>query len=62
MAAAMAGEEGDLAAFKFTEDKGVGGRTEGRLDEDFLLRLEPRHGIESAAADDADFRFHVWPS
>jgi len=29
MAAAVAGQEGDLAALEFAEDKGVGGRAEG---------------------------------
>jgi hypothetical protein len=56
MAAAVAGKEGDFAAFELAEDEGVRGRAEGRF-HGFLVDVgESRHGVEPAAADDADFR------
>ena len=56
VAAAVAGEEGDLAAFQFAEDEGVGWVAEWRLDALFMNIGESGHGIKPAAADDADLR------
>ena len=56
MAAAVAREEGDFAAFQFAENEGIGWVAEGRLDALFVLIGKAGHGIEPAAADDADFR------
>ena len=58
MAAAVARQEGDLAPGERAEDVVVGGRAEGRGDVEFFLGFEAGHVIESAAADDSDFRFH----
>ena len=55
MAAAVAGEKGDLAALELAEDKGVRGRAEGRFDALFVNVGEAGHGVKPAAADDADF-------
>ncbi len=55
MAAAVAREKGDLAAFEFAENEGVGGRAEGRFHALLVNVGESGHGIEPAAADDADF-------
>ncbi len=56
MAAAVAREEGDFAAFQFAENEGVGWIAERRFHAHFVLIGEAGHGIEPAAADDADFR------
>ena len=55
MALAVAGEEDDLAAFEGAEDEGVGGVAEGGFYFDFVDVGEAGHGVEAAAADDADF-------
>ena len=55
VAAAMAGQEGDFAAFQFAQHEGVGGIAEGGFDAHFVLIGEAGHGVEPAAADDADF-------
>ena len=54
MAAAVAREKGDLAAFEFAENEGVGWLAEGRFDALFVHVGESGHGVEPAAADDAD--------
>ncbi len=57
VAAAVAREEGDLASGERAEDVVVRRAAEGRLDVGFFLGFEAGHGVESAAADDSDFRF-----
>ncbi len=56
MTTAVARQKDDLAAFELAEHEGVRGITEGRFHTYFLLVGEAGHGVESAAADDADFR------
>ena len=55
MAAAVTREESDLAAFELAENEGVRGRAEGRFDALLVDVGESGHGVEPAAADDADF-------
>ena len=55
MALAVAGEEDDFSAFEGAEDEGVGGVAEGGFDRLFVDVGEAGHGVEAAAADDADF-------
>ena len=55
MAAAMAREKGDFAAFEFAEHERVGGLAEGRFDALFMDVGESGHGVKPAAADNADF-------
>jgi hypothetical protein len=55
MAAAVAREESNVAAFQFAEDEGIRGIAKGRLHAHFMLIGKAWHGVESAAADDADF-------
>ena len=55
MAAAVAREKSDLAAFEFAENEGVRGCAEGRFDALLVNVGESGHGVEPAAADDADF-------
>ena len=59
MAASVAREKGHLASGKLAEDVVVGRPAEGRIDVGFFRGVEAGHGIEPAAADDSDFRFHV---
>ena len=56
MAAAMAGEKGDAAAFQFAEHECVRGRAEGCFHALLAHVGETRHGVKPAAANDADFR------
>ncbi len=58
MPAAMTRQEGDLPARQFAHDIGVRGRTPGRRYCALLMPFKSRHGVESAAADDANSRFH----
>jgi hypothetical protein len=55
MPASVAREKCDLASFEFAENERIGGRAEGRFDALLTYVGEPRHRVESAAADDADF-------
>jgi len=59
MAAAVARQKSHLAPGQRSHHEAVRGRAEGRVDSGLLLRRKARHGIEPAAADDSDFRFHV---
>jgi hypothetical protein len=61
MAAAVARQESDLAAFEFAEDKSVGGRAKGRFDALLVDVGESGHGVKPAAADDADFYLRHLP-
>jgi hypothetical protein len=56
MAAAMAGQKGYFAALKLAEDEWVGGFAKGRFDALFVDVGEAGHGVEPAAADNADLR------
>ena len=56
MAAAVAGEKGDLAAFQLAENESVRGLAKGRFHGDFVHVGESGHGVKPAAADDADLR------
>ena len=56
VAAAVPGEEGDLAALEIAEDESIAGIAEGRRDTHFMDVGEAGHGVEPAASDDADFR------
>ena len=56
MAAAVARQERDLAALQFAQHEGVGGFAEGRFHALFMNVGESGHGIQPAAADDADLR------
>src|ERR1700723_3180818 len=56
VSAAVTGEEGDLTAFECAEDEGVAGIAPGGGDVFFVNAGETGHGIQPAAADDADFR------
>ena len=55
MAAAVAREKGHLAALQLAEHKRVRGLAEGRFDALLVNVGESGHGIQPAAADDADF-------
>ena len=55
MAAAVAREKGDLAAFELAENEDVRGRAEGGFNALFVNVGEAGHGVKPAAADDADF-------
>ncbi len=59
MAASVPRQKGHLPPAEFAQNEVVGGRAIGRLDERLLLRLKTGHGIQAAAADDADFCFHA---
>ena len=61
MVPAMARQKGDLAAFQFAQDKGVGGVAKGRLHALFMHVCESRHRIEPAAANNSDFRLSQCP-
>ena len=52
---AMAGQKDHVAALQRARDIGVRRRPKRCLDLHFLHILQPRHGVETAAADDADF-------
>jgi hypothetical protein len=54
MAAAMAREKSDFAAFQFAKDEGVAGIAERSRHTLLMDAREPGHGIESAAPDDAN--------
>ena len=56
MAAAVPRQKGDFAPLELAEYEGVGGVAEGRFDRALLNIGESGHGVEPAAADDADFR------
>lgn len=56
MSTAVTGQEGDLAALKLAQDKGVGRVAEGGFYAFFVYVGESGHRIESAAANNADFR------
>ena len=55
VALAVAGEEGDLAAFEGAEGEDFAGVAEGGFDAVFRDVGEAVHVVEPAAADDADF-------
>lgn len=55
MAPAMTREKGYVAAFEFAQYERVGGITEGSFDTHFVLVGEAGHGVQPAAANDADF-------
>ena len=55
VAAAVAGEEGDLPALEGAEDERVGGGAERGFDGELADVGEAGHGVEAAASDDADF-------
>ena len=54
MPARVTGEEGDALALERSDDESIGGIAERRLDAPFAGVLQARHGVEAAAADDAD--------
>ena len=54
MAATVTGKKGDALPFQGADDEGVGGIAEGSLDANFAGVGQTAHGIEAAAADDAD--------
>ena len=54
MAAAVASEKSDALAFEESGDDSFGGIAEGRSYANFFAVGEAFHGIEAAAADDAD--------
>ena len=54
MAAAVASEKSDALAFEEPGDDGFGGIAEGGSYANFFAVGEAFHGIEAAAADDAD--------
>ena len=62
VAASVARQKSDLAAFERAADVGVGRRAERRLHPHFLDLGQAGHGIEPAAADDSDFRLWQSPS
>ena len=62
MAAAMPREKGDFAAFQFAQDEGIRWIAERRLHAHFVLIGKSGHGIEPAAADDANFRLEPRPA
>ena len=56
MPPSVAGQECDFFARQSPDHINIGWRAEGGGDCEFLLRLEFRHGIQAAAADDTDAR------
>ena len=56
MASRVTREEGDALPFDRAEDERVGGFAEWRFNAPFACFLEAGHGVESAAAEDANFR------
>ena len=56
MAAPVPRQERHALALKRADNQRVGGLAEGRLHAHLARALEPRHGVKSAAADDADLR------
>ena len=50
----VARQKRHFMAFQFADDVVVRRRAERGFDVDFLLCVKPRHGVKSAAADDAD--------
>jgi hypothetical protein len=59
MAAAVARQESHLAPGQRSHHEVSGGHAERRVENRLLLRRKARHGVQPAAADDSDFRFHV---
>ena len=59
MAAAVARQERHALPFQRADDDGVGGIAERRLDADFARVGEARHGVQAAAADDADLHLRL---
>ena len=55
VAAAVTGEEGDFAAFQFTEDERVRGVAKRGFDALFMDVGEAGHGVKPTAADNANF-------
>jgi hypothetical protein len=53
----MPGEKGNALPFQGADDECVGRIAEGSFDSDFAGLREAAHGVETAAADDADFGF-----
>jgi hypothetical protein len=51
----MPSQESYFASFERTQDKGVRGFTEGGLNVYLMNLCEAGHGIQTAAADNADF-------
>ena len=51
---AVARQERDCMTFQFANDVVIRRRAERCVDRDFFLRVEAWHGVQTAAADDAD--------
>jgi len=58
VSAAMAREKSDVAAGEGADHVVVGGLAEGGENGGFFVGFEAGHVVETAAADDSDFRFH----
>ena len=56
VAASMARQKRNFAAFQRTADVSVGRRAEGRFHAYFFHLAQPGHGVEPAPADNSDFR------
>ena len=54
MPASMPGQERDFPARQLAHDIGVRWRAPRRVDGAFFVTFKSRHGVESAAADDAN--------
>lgn len=54
MPASVTGEKGDGLAFEIADQVCVRGIAEGCVEPDLFLRMKTGHGIQTAAADNAD--------
>ena len=59
MPAAMPRKKRDAAAGQLADDQVIGRRAEGRFHDDFFLRFEAGHGVETTPAYDAYFCFQI---
>jgi hypothetical protein len=57
MATAVACQKRHFPSLQGSHYEGVRRRAKGRVENNFFVRLEARHMIQTAAADDSNFRF-----